>query len=242
MALTINTNNILINDHKQYQIEIYPDYNKAFHDSVALNFSFSLDTNLTKEEATIIKKEIIILEQLFSSSTFKKLFITNNELGKENTFNETLELLTRLKEEMKHYAPTSLFDNLYTVNYEYDVSINMKPNKDFPGLSILFLKQNEDTILFNQDSVVDTYKKLTSAIADKKNELASCKDSDFVNSIIEPLAKNLKTFETKNATKIKAIKNNHLVFDSYLKSIGLDKSYYHSKDSLVNNKKLKLKM
>lgn len=173
-----------------------------------------------------LQKEYSIIGQLVDFNSFTNVTgVPHYEIQSPNDFLKEVE---KLKEDMKERAlPLSLLDNISVGGDEYNGRhVFMKPNKDFPVLSILYLQNQKDYITKKSNSSVQyDYQYLLEKYEEKQKELSTCKDPKFVKEQLEPIKKELTKFKKKNKESLEELTNNEKLFNQYIDDIGLKSVY-----------------
>lgn len=191
--------------------------------------SLLIPRNLPTQITNIIENEKIILEQLFTSintKTPEELTPFSSLLGLSQKIDEIKTKLT--EKNLEHFLPYmgTQFDP-HSYGQDFILIFSLLPNKHLPYISSVFLfdflKRHQPENSFNKDYI--QYKKLEETLKSKQNELSSCKDLDFIKSILSPIKKELSSTKSKCKEIIKEIEDFNATIENYINNIGIKNEY-----------------
>ena len=195
-------------------------------------------SHLTEQDRNNYELELNALNNIVTHPALNKLLITNIENCVD--IKESVQLVKEISDYLiSQNISVDLLSYLVPTysksSYEYntDIIIGMKPNKWFPTISSLALKENYDKIIGADNSEYRSHIKIEKELKDEETKLLTCKDKDFIKEALKPFKDKLNKSKVKNKDLLKEIENNKELFNQYLEKQNLKQDF----DQLKINEK-----
>jgi hypothetical protein len=175
-----------------------------------------------------------LIEDLVSHASFQRLMLGRDndyrvvsvaQYQEElNTLYDFLEKRNVSKDVLKYFFVGSDESNSY-YNGNPDPIVKMLPNPYFSTISTICLKKQKFSLVVTDYTVHNKYSALLEDFDAKSEELAECKDKDFVKKHLGAAKKDLTDFEKKNSVALTQTEKNLEVFNKFLEVSNLLDSY-----------------